>query len=151
MKTTALLFYGTVMLGIKVKFLPDLNLMGWVFVLMLVDFITGLIKAKLMSVARTSTGFRRSLIKFVQYGCAILVSIVLRNTSGVDSTIMQYANDGILVFIIYIEAASIFENIYACDQDSRFAKFFIKPILSLLLLGIEKKYPTEVKKENAGN
>jgi hypothetical protein len=42
-----------------------------------------------------------------------------------------------MLFIIYIEVTSIFENLYAIDNTSMISKYLYKPVLVILKFGIE--------------
>ena len=122
----------------KLTFLPSANLLAWVFLAMTLDLITGVIKAVVLKEARTSSGYRKSVIKFTQYAGAILVGMIMGNALPKEYEIVGYVNDGILILLIYIEATSIFENLYAIDSTSPFSKYFISPILKLLTFAIKK-------------
>lgn len=139
------------LLYIKLTFLPNMSLLVWAFVAIGIDLITGLVKAKINKVARTSQGMRKTIIKFMQYGGAIAISFVLVNVSKNETSGIKYVSDGLIMLIIYIEALSVFENLYAIDKKSPFSKYFIKPALSILSLGIEKTAPQvteeDLKKE----
>jgi hypothetical protein len=78
----------------------------------------------------------------MQYGGSIVVSVILTNTATNKemegaATMLNFFSDGLLVFIIYVEATSIFENLYAMDQKSTFSKYIIKPVLSLLTMQLK--------------
>lgn len=122
----------------ELNFLPSLNLLAWVFIAMVLDLITGVAKAIALRDARTSTGYRKTITKFFQYVVAILVGVILGNTLPKDNVIVGYVNDGLLILLIYIEATSIFENLYAINSTSQFSRYFISPILKLLTLAIRK-------------
>jgi len=122
----------------KYSFLPSGNLLAWVFIAMLVDLVTGIIKAWQLNEARTSAGYRKTVIKFTQYAGAVVVGVILGNALPQDYEIVSYVNDGLLVLLIYIEATSIFENLYAIDSTSQFSKYFIAPILRVLTFAIKK-------------
>ena len=122
----------------KLTFLPNMNLLTWVFIAMLIDLITGIRKAAVLGEARTSAGFRKSINKFIQYAGAIVGGVILANTLPKNTAIVGYVQDFLLIFIIYIEVTSIFENLYAIDSKSQFAKYFIGPILKLLTFAIKK-------------
>ncbi|GAA0561488.1 phage holin family protein [Chitinophaga japonensis] len=136
--TTELLAAAGGLAFFKVIFLPDANLLAWVFISMLLDLITGVVKAVVLKQARTSSGYRKTVIKFTQYAGAIAVGIILANTMQKDSAIVGYVNSALLILLIYIEATSIFENLYAIDNSSPFSRYFIAPILKLLTLAIKK-------------
>jgi phage-related holin len=123
------------LLFIKITLLPSIPLLFYMTVAMSLDFITGIIKAIILKEIRTSAGYRKTIIKFLQYGGSIAIGIILANAgNGRDAfkSIVGYFNDGLLIFIIYIEVTSIFENIYAIDKSSMMSRFFIAPILKIL-------------------
>jgi phage-related holin len=122
----------------KIAFLPDWNLLSWVFIAMMLDLITGVAKAVVMKDARTSTGYRKTVTKFIQYVSAISVGIILANTLPAENNIVTYINSALLILLIYIEATSIFENLYAIDSTSPFSRYFIAPVLKLLTLAMKK-------------
>lgn len=133
------------MLFVKTMFLPNVDLLAWMSIAIVADFFTGLMKAIVLKTPRTSKGYRETLSKFLQYSGAIIGSVILSNgitkTSLINqenhSAIMHYMNDALLSYIIYIEVTSIFENLYACDQKTKFARFIIVPVLKLLTLQIK--------------
>jgi phosphate starvation-inducible membrane PsiE len=130
------------MLFIKAMFLPNVDLLAWMSIAMVVDFATGVIKSVILKVPRTSKGYRETLSKFLQYAGAIIASFILSNgitktnliNADNHSAIMHYMNDSLIIYIIYIEITSVFENLYACDQQTKFARFVITPVLRLLTL-----------------
>lgn len=122
----------------KLTFLPDLNLLAWVFIAMVFDFATGVLKAVMNKEARTSAGYRKTVTKFTQYGGAIAAGVILSNTLPPDNMITGYVNNALLIFIIYIEVTSICENIYAIDSSSMFSRYFISPLLKVLTFAIKK-------------
>lgn len=136
--TTEVLAASGALAFFKLTFLPDKNLLAWVFIAMLLDLITGVAKAVVMKDTRMSTGYQKTVKKFIQYGGAIAVGVVLANTLPPGNDIVEYVNSALLILLIYIEATSIFENLYAIDSNSSFSRYFIAPILRLLTLAIKK-------------
>lgn len=125
------------LLFIKITFLPSVSLLSYMAIAMVLDFVTGIAKAKVLNQARTSAGYRRSVIKFLQYGGSIAVSLILANAGESKATdpfraIFSHFNDGLLLFIIYIEATSVFENLYAIDNKTSISRYFIAPVLKIL-------------------
>jgi phage-related holin len=120
---------------------------------MAVDFITGVVKAKFKKVERTSEGYRRTVKKITQYFTAAALAIGLQFLSKAlweaQSANMVYITMFVLVFIIYIEVTSIFENLYEIDSASPFAKYFIKPLLIILKFGI-KNNPAQKAADSIG-
>jgi len=138
-----LLFAGSLaFINFNFKFLPDFTLLALLAVVIAVDFLTGIWKAKCKGKARTSDGFRKTVNKFLQYGCAIICGAVLsyigEQKGGAGTVaIAGLLNDGLLIFIIYIEVTSIFENLYAIDKDTMISKYFYAPVLRLLTFQIK--------------
>lgn len=117
--------------------LPPASLLIWLGLAMGLDLITGVAKAVRNNVPRTSTGFRKTVVKFIQYGGAIAIGIILANVSEFrkdDSSewIYKYFSNTMLLFMIYIEIKSVFENLIEVSPDSDFTRFFLKPIHDIL-------------------
>ncbi|HWR32077.1 MAG TPA: phage holin family protein, partial [Chitinophagaceae bacterium] len=138
-KTSKLLWAG-ILLGIDLLAKPKAGLIAAVFILVLIDFITGITKAKLKGVARTSQGYRKTVIKLMQYVVAIIIFLgggyflkqaIPPNAEGQMlqvANILQQASSYVMLFVIYIEVSSIFENLYEIDSKSPFSRFFINPV-----------------------
>lgn len=132
----------------KITFLPSGNLLAWVFIAMLVDLITGVAKAYVQDQVRTSTGLRRTIIKFTQYTVAILICTVLGNVLPPENVVVGYVGDGLLIFIIYVEAVSVLENAVAIDSESTFSKYFLIPLHKLLTVAIKKTPLAQTKTDS---
>ena len=99
-----------IMLFIKAMFLPNVDLLVWMAIAMVGDWSTGILKSVILKIPRTSSGYRRSLTKFLQYAGSIIASIILTNVvskskfvnQNTESAIVNYLNDGLLIYIIYI-------------------------------------------------
>ncbi|HAN37430.1 MAG TPA: hypothetical protein DCQ29_00890, partial [Chitinophagaceae bacterium] len=77
-------------------------------------------------------------------GICVILNHSAKENGYIDvQNVLKWLNDGLLIFIIYIEVTSIFENLYAIDSNSTFAKFFIKPILNLLTFQIKNNPVTK--------
>lgn len=147
MKLTILFVSGV--LTKLTNILPDTELMMWMGIAMMLDFVTGVVKSKILGKARTSDGFKKSITKFLQYGGAIVVSIILTNTADKNgfseaAMFLGVFNKMLLMFIIYIEITSVFENLYACDKKSMIAKYFFKPVLNFLTFQIRNNPATKL-------
>lgn len=135
---------------------PSLGLLQWMGIAIVVDFFTGVVKAAVLGRPITSNGFKQTVIKFLQYGGAITVGIILNNAArhnnldGIKS-LLDYLNNGLVVFIIYIEVTSIFENIYECDKNSPMGRFFIKPILKVLTFQIKNNPVSKLSEETSNH
>lgn len=135
------LFAGS-LLFIKIAFFPSVTLLLWMGLAIVFDFISGLAKAIILKQARTSSGYRKTVVKFMQYGGSLFVGIALAHTAqGTESDqmkiLLSWFNDGLVIFITYIEVTSIFENLYACDNTSPISKYFISPALKILTFQIK--------------
>jgi hypothetical protein len=148
------------LLFIKVAFLPSVSLLSYMAIAMVLDFVTGIAKAKVLNQARTSAGYRRSVIKFLQYGGSIAVSLILANAGEGRAAepfkaMLSYFNDGLIIFIIYIEATSVFENLYAIDSRTLMSRYFIAPVLKILTWQIRNNpimtQAENLKKDNNDN
>ena len=125
------------LLLVKVTLLPSVSLLFYMAMAVVLDFVTGIAKAKVLNQPRTSAGYRRSVVKFLQYGGSIAIGLVLANAGegrAADpfKTMLSYFNDGLILFIIYIEVTSVFENLYAVDNKTLMSRYFIAPVLKIL-------------------
>ncbi len=134
----------------KIVAFPNKSLLLWMGVAIAIDFITGVIKACFKGEARTSSGYRKTIIKFLQYGGTLAVGAILNNIAGQNNmpgaaAVLNAFTDGLVVFIIYIEVTSIMENIYECDKESMLCKYFIKHALNILTFQIKNNPITKIK------
>lgn len=143
------------LINVKLNFLPTGTLMVAMGACITLDFFTGVIKATFLHEARTSEGYRKTVIKFMQYGGAVCVSMVMKYLMVMkgDADFMlfvpflDYLNNGLLFFIIFIETTSILENMYAIDKNSPFAHYIIKPLLKLMTFAIKNNSVIEASKK----
>lgn len=130
-------------LNISYGIIPDGMLMVGIGFVILLDFITGIIKAVVKGDQRTSVGYRKTVKKFTQYFGAIGASIIAQYAlsfklkSNEFGYIAEFMNNGLLLFIIFIELTSIFENLIEVDNKSPFAVYFIKPLHALMTIAIK--------------
>jgi phage-related holin len=155
--TTAKIAWGGLLIFIDVAFLtPKFNLIWVLCAFIIVDFITGVIKAKIHKKARTSAGYRKTIIKVSQYLIPVFGLFGLSwlaKTYAPDKEIMiKQVNGFIMYFIMYIELTSILENLYEVDNTSTVAKYLYKPLLKILKFGIENnpaaKAAGQIKDDN---
>lgn len=131
------LFLSAITIGwLEVAALPNPNLIVILFGVMIVDFITGLIKSWKKGESTSKVGFVKSVTKIGVYTGAIMGVWLLANLlaqlylqSTVDYTLFVNWTIG---FLSFIELYSIFENIYETDPESKVSKKFVKPILKFL-------------------
>ena len=139
--TTKLLFTITLLDITKNLILPKFSLLMWICLLMLADLVTGLLRATLTKQKITSERLRGSVIKFLQYFGSLGVIIVITNQNKQNDhlvEVLNWAQDGVAILILYIEALSIFENLYAMDKKNPFAMYFIRPIYWLLSWSVRR-------------
>ena len=137
--STAKLFWGGTLLFIDAAGIiaPSFNMLFVVLGAIVLDFATGIVKAKAKGNARTSEGYRKTVVKLMQYLTPILVIwVASKRVPGYEDTLKQVAG-WIMLFITYIEITSIFENLYEIDNKTVISKYVYKPALKLLKFGIE--------------
>lgn len=132
----------------KLNLFPPFALLAVMLVMIAIDFVTGVIKAYLNGDARTSSGFRKTVIKFLQYFGSLSVAIVFSfaaNYSDKPDMVMLAGkvSSGLVWFIIYIEVTSICENLIAVDDKSPFAVWIVKPVHRWLTFQIRNNPATK--------
>lgn len=128
-------FFGVIIL-------PSGVLIAWMCVALIIDLVTGVARAIVDKKTRTSQGYRETLGKIIQYGGALIIGIILsslakHHADGLDPKILEFFNSFLVIFIIFIEVTSTMENLYAISPDSKFSKYFVKPILGILTFNLE--------------
>lgn len=145
--STAKIFWGGTLLFIDVITAPSFNMLFVVLGAIALDFITGIAKAKSKKVARTSEGFRKTVVKLMQYLVPILALwVASKRVPGYETTLKEISG-WLMLFITYIEVTSIFENLYEIDNKTVISKFVYKPALRLLKFGIENNPVTKAAEE----
>lgn len=135
--STAKIFWGGTLLFIDIMIHPSFNMFFVVLGAILLDFITGIAKARFHKVARTSEGYRKTVVKLMQYIVPILVIwIASKRVPGYEKTLKEIGG-WLMLFITYVEVTSIFENLYEIDKKSVIGKYVYKPALKILKFGIE--------------
>ncbi len=123
-------FVATPILTFTEKYLfADWQFLKWLALFMILDLITGIAKAWHNKQAITSYGFRRTVVKAVQYGTFLVVMHILDNfeVDGDKTEIFGWIVTGAYSFLMGVEGKSILENIVALDN--RFdVKYFIEKI-----------------------
>lgn len=125
---------------VKIQFFPNADLLFWMTAAIVLDLITGVIKAISKGEARTSRGFRETIKKLTQYLGGILAAVILIHVGGVNEAsklLFSYLNNALVFYIIYIEAVSIFENLNEIDKTSMIARYFYQPALKILTFQIK--------------
>ena len=140
------IIWGGIIAGIDLMVKPTLSLLQVVGVCIVFDLVTGITKAVLNKKQRTSEGYRKTVIKILQYSGPILVLY------GAGLKIPEYKDQlhifcgWVMMFIIYIEVTSIFENLYEIDKRSPISRYGYKNILKILKFGLTHNELAEAAK-----
>lgn len=143
----AKLLWGGILLGIDLIVKPTFNLFTIVLLAIALDFLTGIIKAKMNKKARTSEGYRKTVVKLMQYVVPILVLYAAGKYIPEHKQLLTKCSGYLMMFVTYIEVTSIFENLYEIDKTSVVAKFLYRPALMILKFGIEHNPVTKAADE----
>ena len=135
--------WAFILLGIEFLVKPTLSLFTALMVVVTLDLITGIMKAKFKKEERTSDGYRKTIVKLMQYITPILLLWVSGRWIPEYKLELQSASGYVTMFVIYIEVTSIFENLYEIDKKSTIAKFLYRPALKVLKFGIENNPVTQ--------
>lgn len=144
------IIWAFILLGFDIIRTPRMSTIAVIFTLVVIDFITGIAKAKIQKIARTSEGYRKTIIKIMQYLIVPVVfwiaSYYIKSHIPPDketaesiqklSVLLEKIGGWLMLFIVYIEITSIFENIYEIDKKGMFS-MLLKPLLIILKFGIE--------------
>ena len=139
----AKLLWAGILLGIDYFVKPSLSLFTVVLIAIALDFATGIMKAWFKKEARTSEGYRKTVVKIMQYAVPILVLYLAGKRIPEYHKLLTDASGYLMMFIIYIEVTSIFENLYDIDKKTVVSKYLYKPMLMILKFGIEKNPDTQ--------
>lgn len=122
---------------------PSFSLFGVVMTVIAIDFVTGFAKAKFLKQARTSQGMRKTFVKLSQYLTPIFLlwgaSLVAHYEPGyaVHEKMLRTSCGFVMMFVVYVEVTSIFENLYEIDKTSPIARYLYKYALIVLKWGLE--------------
>lgn len=119
----------------SVKYVPSGMIFMWLVLAVMVDLLTGILKAWAKKEATTSEGFRRTISKIGIYLAVIILVIIMVNIIG-SITLFQLPIkdlslliDVLLAFMVFIELYSICENVYEINPESPLSRFLVKPLL----------------------
>lgn len=93
------------------------------FIIVLLDLLTGIFKSKRKGVATASQGMKKSVQKLTTYLSLISLSIVLTNLAKIHYDLEQHLNElnfginGICYALIHLEVKSILENLIIANTD----------------------------------
>lgn len=83
-----------------------------IMILLLIDFITGVWASKSLNIKITSNRMKRSVTKFIIYGLALLIGLMVGSTYG-----MPWVLISISFFISSVEIKSISENMLLINPE----------------------------------
>jgi phage-related holin len=139
----ATIAWAGILLGLDFIAKPSLDLLSVVGAMVFLDLVTGVTKAKFQKKERTSEGFRKTITKLMQYSIPVVALWFGSKRIPEYANMLRGFSGFLMMFIIYVEATSILENLYAIDQRSMLSKYLYKPVLTLLKFGIEKNPVSE--------
>ena len=148
----AKLIWASALLFIEFFTKPTFSVFGVVLAAIALDFLTGVAKAKFKKLARTSEGYRKTVVKLMQYMIPILILWGAGRYIPEYKLRLQQASGWVMMFIIYIEVTSIFENLYEIDKKSMIGRYLYKYALVILKFGLEnnavKKAADDIENRN---
>jgi len=106
----------------------DWEFLKYLMVLMVLDLLTGVLNAWRKKEAVTSFGFRKTVLKMVQYGVFLIVMHVLSSftINGQSQSIYHWVTQGAYIFLLGIEGKSILENLIKLDDRFDIGSFIEK-------------------------
>jgi phage-related holin len=136
MKHPTLLLSGAVFSWLSIKYLPSAMIVFWLVASVLLDLITGVLKAWSKGEGTTSTGLRRTVVKIGSYVGTIVMVIILVNLIGIVDVNNKYnltiLIDSLTGFMVFIELYSICENIAEAFPNSPLSQYLIRPLIKIL-------------------
>jgi phage-related holin len=135
---TAKLLWASTLLMFEFLVNPSFSVFGVMLAVIFIDLVTGVVKAKFKKVNRTSEGYRKTLVKLLQYLVPVLILWGAGKFIPEYAVRLKQASGWVMMFIIYIEVTSIFENLYEIDKTSPISKYLYKNMLVILKFGLEK-------------
>jgi phage-related holin len=118
------------------EFLFPGELGGWavgVFVLVLLDFVTGVIAAKFTKVAITSAKLGRTLVKILLYCVVVIAIAIVARTLGKDVALLEsWGVKSALGIMIATEAVSNLENVAKTEVFGKRFSRWIKRLIGAI-------------------
>lgn len=121
-----------------------LGLYSYMVLAIFFDLITGLIKSYVNKIPITSSGYRRTVGKILQYAGVILLGLMLQESAvhtqveWIEPGVLTLFNKSLVCFIILIEATSILENLLEASPNSKFSELIIKPLHALITFSFKR-------------
>lgn len=123
-------FLVTPMMMLIEKYLfSDWQFLKWLLILMVLDFISGVIAAWIRPDDKVSSlKMRSSVVKTVQYGIFVIVMHVLSHfqIEGVEINFYDWITSGAYVFLIGVEGKSILENVQKMNNKFDISRYINK-------------------------
>lgn len=135
---TAKFLWAGILLWFDFLINPSFSLFTIMITAIALDFVTGVIKAKFKKQARTSEGYRKTVVKLMQYILPVVMLWSAAHFIPAKREWLEQISGWLVMFIIYIEVTSIFENLYEIDKTSMIGRYLYKYALVILKFGIEK-------------
>jgi hypothetical protein len=115
----------------------------------MLDLVFGILKTIFKCQQRRSNGFRKSIIKLLQYGGCIIVATVILNIirASTEKFGQQFSwifGDIMLYLMIYIEFVSVLENM----EEMAPASFFVRPVRRIITFQLRNLFEDTVHKSN---
>ncbi len=134
-----------------IQYWPEPFLLTWLLIVYLLDLIFGVLKTTFRGHSPTSNGFRKSIIKLLQYGGCIIVATVILNiihasTENFGQQFSWIFGDIMLYLMIYIEVVSVLENMEEMAPSSFFVRIFVRPVRRIITFQLKNLF-----QENVGN
>lgn len=128
---------------LQASYLPGALLVFWMTLAIILDLFTGTIHAYRAGTFRIREGISKTTSKFCQYTGAIAAAVILANVGQKNGStqlvsLMAFVNDGLIMFIVYIEVRSILFHLVAIDPKSIMSKYLFTPMLRILTLSIKQ-------------
>lgn len=136
LKVWAFTFVATPLFQVTETYLfADWQFLKYLGVLIMLDTVTGVLKALKRKDAITSYGLRRTVVKILQYGIFLIVVHILDNfeVKGESVSVFGWIVTASYSFLIGVEAKSILENLMALDE-----RFDIKSFIEKITDAIKK-------------
>lgn len=114
-----------------------------ILILLLIDFITGVWASWKLDIKLTSNRMKRSVTKFIIYGIALFVGLLLAQTYG-----MPWVLISISFFIASVEVKSISENMLLINPEFNLFKVIKESLSSEKSEIIEESRKEKIRKQD---
>lgn len=124
------------------SYFPAAQLILWMSIAVFIDLAAGSVHAYRLGTFSFKTGLNKTASKFCQYTGAIAAAIILANIGGKNANpqlaaLLSFANDGLVMFITYVEVRSFVWHLVQIDRESLMSKYLFLPTLRILTFSIK--------------